>query len=329
MATFTKRGNRWKAQIRRAGIPSLSKTFALKADAEAWARDKERAIDRSELPANHRDLRAITVAELLVRYRDTITPSKRAKATEGYMIKTMLAHELASVPLNKISPAYIAKYRDDRRKLVSASTVLREFVLLSHMFNLAIKDWGIPISVNPVAGVTKPTQNKARTRRLQEGEFEALCEAFAKCRNPLVKPVILFALATGMRRGEIVSLKWENLDLEQRTAFLPITKNGEARHIPLSPVALGVVAALEGTRKGLVFPISANAVRLAWERARARAGIKGLRFHDLRHEAVSRFFELGLSVPEVSLISGHKDPRMLARYTHLKAETVAEKLSLL
>jgi integrase len=132
-----------------------------------------------------------------------------------------------------------------------------------------------------------------------------------------------------MRRGEVLALTWPNVDFENRVAFLPITKNGEPRRVPLSTEAIETLQSIRESvwrEKALVFPTTANAVRLAWQRAKRRAGVENLRFHDLRHEAISRFFELGLSVPEVSLISGHKDARMLFRYTHLKAENVAKKI---
>ncbi len=212
MATFTKRGNRWKAQIRRTGYPSLTKTFAFKAEAEAWAREKERAIDRAELPINHRDLKGTTVGDLLSRYRDTITPTKRAKETEGYMIKTMLAHELALVPLSKLSPASIARYRDDRLKAVTPSTILRELVLLSHLFNLAIREWDIPLSANPVSQITKPAPNKARDRRLEMGELESLMEGLAQCRNPLKRAL---RRAEARHRREMTTLQVECFEVYQ------------------------------------------------------------------------------------------------------------------
>ena len=128
-----------------------------------------------------------------------------------------------------------------------------------------------------------------------------------------------------MRRSELLGMRWADIDLEARTVFLRNTKNGHPRAVPLSPRAVGIIRTTP--RVGdTVFPISANALRLAWERLRRRAGVSGLRFHDLRHEAVSRFFEKGLNMPEVAAISGHRDPRMLMRYTHPKAEAIAAKL---
>ena len=141
-----------------------------------------------------------------------------------------------------------------------------------------------------------------------------------------LRPIVLLAVETAMRRGELLSLTWSNLDLDEQLAYLPETKNGEKRTVPLSPVAQDILNSLPRSAQK-VFPTSANAVRLAWERVKRRARIADLRFHDLRHEAISRLFEAGLSLPEVALISGHKDPRMLLRYTHLTAKSVVKRLT--
>jgi integrase len=128
-----------------------------------------------------------------------------------------------------------------------------------------------------------------------------------------------------MRRGELLSILWCDVDLASATLHIRRTKNGHPRTIPLTSNAVAVLRNLP-KRDDRVFPVNGNAARLAWERLRERAGVSDLRFHDLRHEAVSRFFELGLNVPEVAMISGHRDPRMLFRYTHPKPELVAQKL---
>ena len=141
-----------------------------------------------------------------------------------------------------------------------------------------------------------------------------------------MKPIIIIAIETAMRRGEILSMRWQHLGDEFTTLRIPTTKNGEERIIPLSSTARSVLKEIRKDTE-LIFPTSANAFRLSWERIVAAAGIEDLRFHDLRHEAVSRLFEKGLSLPEVALISGHKDPRMLFRYTHLRAEDVVSKLN--
>ena len=127
-----------------------------------------------------------------------------------------------------------------------------------------------------------------------------------------------------MRRGEILNARYEHL--KNGLLTIPKTKTGASRTIPLTPNAQRIITALPRSITGFLLPISSNALMLAWERARQRGGIDDLRFHDLRHEAISRFFEMGLSIPEVALISGHKDYRMLARYTHLRAEDLVERL---
>ena len=167
--------------------------------------------------------------------------------------------------------------------------------------------------------------SQQRERRLRPGELEKLIEAAQSCRNPYVIPIIHLAVETGMRRGEIISIQWDHLDLEKRTLLIPHTKNGYARTIPLTTTAVGILEEVHKIEER-VFPITANAFRLNWERVKRRAGIEDLHFHDLRHEAISRFFEMGLNAPEVALISGHRDMRMLFRYTHLRAEDVARKL---
>ena len=162
---------------------------------------------------------------------------------------------------------------------------------------------------------------------MEDGEFERLEEAARQTKNPHIWPVIVFAIETGMRRGEILGLRWEHVDLNRRIAYLPLTKNGSSREVPLSTKAAKVLTAQrQRNDTPSPFPVTPNGFRLAWDRLRSRAGLSDLRFHDLRHEAISRFFELGLNIPEVAVISGHKDPRMLFRYTHLRAVDLVNRL---
>ncbi len=149
---------------------------------------------------------------------------------------------------------------------------------------------------------------------------------YQRCRNKLLEPIIQFAIETGMRRGELLNIRWSDVDLDRHTLHIPETKNGHPRTVPLSPEAIQVLGSVARDDER-VFPTTPNALRLAWKRLTKRAGVNDLHFHDLRHEAISRFFERGLTIPEVALISGHRDFRQLFRYTHLRAEDVAKKLS--
>eukprot|EP01037_Dinobryon_pediforme_P020473 gene20473-21107_t len=272
----------------------------------------ERTIDCGSSPALAVANKSDTFAQVLSRYQAEVSARKRSGKTEAFYLRVIQRHQIGGTLIRDLKATSIRGYRDDRLKDVSTSTVRNEMALILHALRTAKNEWGLPIR-EEVFQVSKPPAGKARTRRLEDGEAETLLHAMGTCRNPLVMQVFKFALATGMRRGEVLSLQWSNVDIINRTAFLPITKNGDCRTVPLSTAALMVLNERRGsdTASDLVFPISPNAVRLSWERIKKRAGILNLRFHDLRHEAISRFFELGLSVPEVALISGHKDPRML------------------
>jgi integrase len=325
MATIRRRGRSWQAQVRRHGHPPITKSFQQKSDAELWARQLEVDLERGDAGIFVRKQASTPLSDLLFRYQKEITPRKRGSDAENYRLKTLLQHEIARTPVHKLTASAVARYRDQRLLVVSSSSVRRELVILRHCLEVARKEWDAPLKENPVHSIQVPTDGKARERRLDEDELAALLEAADRCRNPYVKPVVQFALETGMRRGEILGLVWANIDLKARTAAIHQTKNGHARTVPLSVAAVAILKAFE-PRRGLVFPISANALRLSWDRMKERAQLRDLRFHDLRHEAVSRFFELGLSVPEVALISGHRDPRMLFRYTHPKPKDIAKKL---
>jgi len=215
----------------------------------------------------------------------------------------------------------IARFRDERLRKVTPSTVKRDLVLLGHVFEVARKEWGIHFH-NPVRDIKLP-----RDRRLQAGEETRLLEACREAHNPWLLPVVQLALETAMRQGELIRLRWEHIDLNRRTAHLPDTKNGESRTVPLSTTAVRVLRTLPRSLHGQTFPgVTTEAIKRAYIRAVRRAGIENLRFHDLRHEATTRLFEKGLNIMEVASITGHKDLRMLRRYTHLKAEDLARKL---
>ena len=324
MATIRKRGLKWQVQIRRKGCVAISKSFVAKEDAAKWAREQERRLDRGEL--SDQGSASCLVAKLLDRYEKEVSPRKRS-GSDTFHLRQIGRHPIAKLSIPELSSEAVARFREDRLKCVAPSTVRKEMALLGQVLKHAHAEWGVPMDVNPVALVRKPPSSKGRERRISEDELQALETAFAKCRNAIVRDAFRFALSTGLRRGEILVLQWKHVNLEKSIAFLPITKNGESRSVPLAPAATDTLRRLQSLTKGeKVFPITPNALRLAWERVKRRAGIKDLHFHDLRHEAISRFFEMGLSIPEVSLISGHKDARMLFRYTHLKATDLAQKM---
>jgi len=310
MATIRKRGAKWQVQIRRVGFPSISRSFHVRKDAEAWARQTEVQVDRSELLSDPRALNHITLGQLVERYRDTVSPKKRGHEVERIILSAFLRHSICRKPMSQLRTEDFAAYRDERLKTVKPITLKRELSPLHNLFEVARDEWGLPLHENPLSKLRLKTSQERRERRLKEGELERLISSARSCRNRLILSIILIAVATGMRRGEILTLRWENIDQNRRSLLIRQTKNGHSRTLPLTKAMDDV---LEGVPRigDRVFPITPNAFRLAWQRLRARAGIDDLHFHDLRHEAISRFFEQGLTTPEVALISGAERLRLV------------------
>ena len=327
MATYRRRGTSWQVQVRRLGHQPVSRSYKTKADAELWARGIESQIDRGDLPRNHRDLGSTRLADLLTRYRDTITPRKRSRHKEACRINRILKSSLAVLTLNRVTPATLAQFRDKRLSTVGAQAVRHDLNLLHHMFKIAMQEWDVPLTRNPVSGIRKPPQPRARERRLIDGEFDRLQSTAKSLGYGTAAAIISFAVETGMRKAEILLMQWDHLDQDRRLLHIPETKNGLPRTIPLSARAAELIRSMRGTDDQRVFAVSVPWLRYAWDQIVSVAGMSDLHFHDLRHEAISRFFEKGLSVPEVALISGHRDVRQLFRYTHLRAEDVAKKLT--
>ncbi len=299
MATFRKRGPyQWQAQVRKKGYPLQTKTFETKAAAEAWARATEYEMDQG-LFVSRAAAESTTLVELLQRYFEEVTPLKTGAGPESARIRVLLRHPLANRYVAGIRGVDIARYRDERLKKVSPGTAKRDLVILSHLFEVARKEWGIHV-YNPVRDIKLLPYAKARDRRLRsneagtEEEETRLLAACRNARNPFLLPIVRLALETAMRQGELVSLRWEHIDLNRQIAYLPDTKNGEARSVPLSSTVVKVMRSLPRSLHGHVFPgLTTEAVKRAYIRAVRRAGIEGLRFHDLRHEATTRLFEKG------------------------------------
>jgi integrase len=324
MASIRKRGDKWQVQVRRKGYAALSRSFHVRKDAEIWARQTEAQADRGDLPAHPAALRYITLAKLVERYRDTVSPRKRTHEAECLFLKCLLRHPICQRSIADLSTEQFAAYRDERLKAIKPASLKRELAPIRNLFEIARNEWGLPIRENPLSKLKLTGCDQRRERRLRPGEWGTLLAAAGACRNRLIAPIIIVALETAMRRGEILAIKKEHFDPAKRTLLIPVSKNGRARTIPLSITAVELLST--HAKDGRLFQLSANAFRLAWERVKKRASIEDLHFHDLRHEAISRLFEKGLSVPEVALISGHRDLRMLLRYTHPMSEGILRKL---
>jgi len=326
LATFRKRNGKWHVQIRRAGYPSVTKSFSLKADGEAWSRRLERDIDNGYLIQDRQHLGTWTLKQLLERYEATVTPNKRGAEIESFHLRALKRHRFSDCHIKNIGSQHVACFRDDRLRSVSSSTVKRELGILRHCFEVARKDWGLVIDNNPVSMIVMPKSAKPRERRLNDKELNSIIEFMGSQRNIFFKGIVLFAIETAMRRGEILNLEWGNIHLEESFLHIPRTKNGRVRDVPLSLAAKKILTSLNRKHSNLVFPVSRSALQSCWRRMLKKQKITDFRFHDLRHEATSRLFEKGLNLIEVATITGHQDLRMLKSYTHLKARELAKKL---
>jgi integrase len=368
---ITKRGEyQWRAKVRRKGFPEQSRTFTYREDAEKWVRMVESELETTGF-VDRREAEKNTLGDVLRRYQKEITPSKKSAVIESIKIDVIMKDAvLPKLKVSAITSNVVASWRDRRLKEVSGATVNREFDVLSTVLNHARREWSIHVE-NPIPHVKRPDKARARDRRFSPEEEAYLLAAltggqrlpdgtFSKgARNPWLLPLVQLAIETAMRRGELLALEWEHVDLKRQTAYLPDTKNGDARTVPLSTRAVAILAALpslgngeerdgeegaEAGRSGKVFATTALALRKGFTRAIERAQqqyiddckaakrkplagfLADVHFHDTRHEAASRLAEKLSNVLELSAVTGHRDLRMLKRYYHPRAEDLAKKL---
>ena len=344
MAYFRKRSGSWEASIEKKGYSRISRTFDTKTQAEAWAKITEAEMVRGAF-VSRKESENTTLSDALERYKKEITEKKKGAYQESRRIELLKAHKLGIRFLATIQGKDIAEYRDERSQSVSEATVRRELTILSHLFEVARKEWGMEGLMNPVQSIRLPSgRGTERDRRLKPEEKAALLKACDDYGGDLPH-IVRFALETAMRRGEITGMMWNMVDLKNRTVVLPETKNGEKRGVPLSKEAIRILSGLPRRLDGRVFCYTdSHSITQAFIRALSRArtayekectdkGVKpdssflaDLTFHDLRHEATSRLFEKGFNPMEVATITGHKTLQMLKRYTHLKAEDLAKRL---
>jgi integrase len=272
-----------------------------------------------------KEAESTTLSEALDRYEREVSSTKKGHRQEKKRIRSWKSHPLANRFLASIRGSDMASYRDERIKSGAAANTIRlDLAVISHLFEIARKEWDMEGLHNPVKAIRMPSPPAGRDRRLQPGELEKLLEFSSE---EMIQ-VIRFALETAMRRGELAGMTWEMVDLEKRTVTLPETKNGQKRIVPLSSVAVAILKERLSTRRlnGKVWDIGLDAISQDFAKACRETGISGLHFHDLRHEATSRLFEKGFDTMEVRTITGHKTLQMLARYTHLRAEDLVERM---
>ena len=332
MASVRKHGDKWQARIQRRDQPSISKSFLSKADALKWARNVESQLDLGVMLAPKQAMpRLMSMVE---RYVKEVTPTKKGEAQERYRANQIKKTNLSDMQLDKVTGEVVAQFRDARLKEVSANTVRLDLAFLSVVFEQCRKEWGLLVT-NPVRQIRMPKPGKPRQRRLEAGEEDALLAACKASGAHYLYSFVVLAIETGMRFGELAGVAWINVNCEKQTIYLPDTKNGSSRTVPLSTRALSAILAMPKSIDGRLFSAAPGSIRSAFLYALGKAQttqsdnvtfLRELRFHDLRHEAVTRLFEKGLNPIEVGMVSGHKTLSMLQRYTHLRSEALVLKL---
>lgn len=352
MATIVKTpSGTWKAVIRKTGFPTTIKTFRLKKDAEDWSRRTEDEMVRG-MYLQRAPSERLTFEKAMKRYLGEVTPTKRPFTQKGEHQRSIpLIDFFGKYALAGVTAELVAQYRDkrlageDRKDKEgnatprAANTVRLELALLGHLFTVALKEWGLGLAYNPVLNVRRPAPGPGRNRRLDTDEETKLLAAVDKHSNPMLRWIVRIAVETGMRSSEIATLRRSQVDMVRRVVRLVETKNTLPRTVPLTteatalfqealanpvrPIDTDLIFFGEPGKDGKRRPYNFNKV---WMDIKRTAGCADFRFHDLRHEAVSRFVEAGLSDQEVSAISGHKSMQMLKRYTHLRAEDLVAKL---
>jgi integrase len=340
MAAIQKRGNVFRVRIIRKGYQAQSKTFKTRIEAVKWARKIETEIDQGVIKPNktlaNRMLdKELSFGEAAEHYIKNHSIHKRNYKTEAGTIRTLIRH-WGQEHVQGIDKAKVFALRDDLlARGRSGDTVNHYYSAISKIYQMLQSEWSTAVN-NPIKGLKRLPANPSRTKRVS-GEVErVLLTACTQSKSPLLLPIVHIALQTGMRRGEIMRIRWVDVDLAQRRIYLHQTKNGCPRQVPLTQAAVKVLSDLPHYSPDLVFPMRMDELRRYFEGAVKRArdlwgndGINpfdDLRLHDLRHEALSRLSDAGLNVIELAHISGHKTLAMLARYTHPSHEAIFSKL---
>ena len=318
MASIQRRGDSWRAVIRRTGHKTQIQTFTLKSQAEAWARKVEGEMDAAKFV----DVRSYkrTAGELMEEYREKVSPTKKGARSE----RTRLAMFIRTIPwakkpINEVTRLDVTNWMESLK--VQSATVRRYMNLLSAVFN-HFSAKGLPV-VNPLRGVSRPADSKKRKRRPTTAELRALRASFKKRRKSMALPMEL-AIETAMREGELAVLEWPNVNLKERWAHIPDSKNSDERTVPLSTKAVKLLSE-RPAKTGKVIGLTAGTICTFWRETCKELGIKGLRFHDLRHEATTRLAGQ-LHILDLRLVTGHRDLEELKTYYNQTAAQIAKKL---
>ncbi|MBB6255430.1 site-specific integrase [Nitrospirillum iridis] len=320
----------------------ITKTFPKAALAARWLAEVE--VDhRRGVFLDRSEAERLTLGDVIRRYQEEIlgvNSEKRGAEKERGHLKIVLEDAVCQIRMARLRPTDLAQYRDRMKALDYApATTVRRLNLLQTIIQHARREWDVNLAENPAQMVKRPNgADHKRDRIFRDdansgtamalSEEQRLLNACDAETNPLLGPIVRFAIATAMRQGEIVGLRWEDIDIRKHTAIVrgaagTVTKNGDVREIPLLPDALVLLTDLGLRKGGRVFPIDQNVLKMRYRRAVQKAGITNLTFHDLRHIATSRLARIYTNPLDLKRVTGHRDLKSLDRYYHATAADLA------
>lgn len=342
MATIQARKNNggdtaYRAIIRRAGYATMTATFGTREEADFWAAGIEKAINEKRDVTGGEVTLATPVRAMLAKFVREVTPTKRGARQETQMINALLERfrvfdkTLADFGPRDLEAVIAARLKGSADyPPVNPATVRRELGMLSGAFNHAIKKWHVAIAVNPCSMVDRPKSNPHRTHRISDALRAEVCLSLGYregetpvTRSQWVAWSFCFALATCMRRGEVLGARWEHYD-GNKTLFLPATKNGEARNVSINAKARALLALVENKGSGPVVPVNVSTFANIWNKAKKGTSREWLHFHDTRHEGTTRYSKVCPTVLHLQKITGHKDIRSLEIYFHPETGEIAD-----
>lgn len=308
-----------------------TKTFDRRQAALVWSEKREAELDRpGAIEAAGRAETGATLAEAIDRY---VSTSRKAMGrTKAQVLEAIRHYPIADMPCDEIGSPELVAFATALKEGRSPATVANYLSHLGAVFSLARAAWGMPLdpqAMKDAAMVAKrlgmTAKGVERDRRPTVEEIERIMALFRDTahRRPSSIPmcrIIPFAIFSTRRQEEISRIRWADFEGDRvmvRDMKNPGDKIGNNVRVDLPPEAREIIA-LMPKREAEIFPFNSQSISAAWTRACKTLGIEDLHFHDLRHEGISRLFELGWNIPHVATVSGHRDWKSLKRYTHIR-----------
>ena len=325
MATIRRRNNKWQVIIRKDNFKITYKTFSLKEDAVRWARETEVKIEQG-LYQDITLAKTTTLKDVLAQYRDRVSITKRGYQQERYKINKIIRSDIVDKTLSQLTPIVLFEYIEQQKKLYTASTINKSITIINLALNFAERFLGISLNKNPLKFIKRLKESQFIGQVIEPHEEALLLKHAEFSKLYWLKVSIILGIDCGLRRGEILKLKAEDINFKNNTAVLKDTKNGETREIGLSSRAIQELKKLPVSIDGKLFPCKRlDTFTFYYKQLQRWSGVKK-RFHDTRHTFASRKATSGWSITEIAAQGGWKQLQVLKRYTHIKAEYLAKKM---